>query len=136
MWNRAATRLFAVHHQPCTEAAMMSLKPLSLACAAAALIGIAGLTPARAQWSGPTQLVTNGPQANVETQSPNWSAQQNVIESQRYDRLVETSRTFREARMREECDPITDPQLHANCIASFGQMEPSSAPAQPRHRRS
>ncbi len=112
---------------------MMSLKPLSLACAAAALIGIAGLTPARAQWSGPTQLVTNGPQANVETQSPNWSAQQNVIESQRYDRLVETSRTFREARMREG---ITDPQLHANCIASFGQMEPSSAPAQPRHRRS
>ena len=115
---------------------MMSLKPLTLACAAAALIGIAGLTPARAQWSGPTQLVTNGPQANVETQSPNWSAQQNVIESQRYDRLVETNRGFREARMREECGPITDPQLHANCVASFAQMEPSSAPAQPRHRRS
>ena len=55
--------MFAVHHQPCTEATKMSLKPLSLACAAATLIGIAGLMPARAQPPGLVQLVTNGPQA-------------------------------------------------------------------------
>src|SRR5262249_37913905 len=96
MWNQAAVGLFNVHHQQCTEAAMMSLKPLSLACAAAALIGIAGLTPARAQPVGPVQLLTNGPQANVEAQSPSWSAQQNVIQSQRYDRLVETNGAFRQ----------------------------------------
>jgi hypothetical protein len=143
--NHAATRLFAVQHQPCTEAAVTSLKSLSLACAAAALIGIAGLTAAQAQQyeypqqSGPTQLLTNGPQANVETQSPNWSAQQNVIQSERYDRLLETNHSFRDARMQKECGPITDPQLHQNCIASFAQMEPSTnaaTPASPRHRRS
>jgi hypothetical protein len=104
------------------EAAMMSLKPLSLACAAAGLIGIAGLMPARAQPGALTQVVTNGPQANVEAQDPNWSPQQNVIQSQRYDRLVETNSAFRQGRMQKECGPITDPQLHASCIASFGQM--------------
>ena len=114
----------------------MSLKPLSLACAAATLIGIAGLMPARAQPPGLVQLVTNGPQANVEAQSPNWSAQQNVIDSRRYESLVETNGAFREARMRQECGPISDPQLHASCIASFGQLEPRTAPARPRHRRS
>jgi hypothetical protein len=98
---------------------MMSLKPWSTACAAA-LIAIAGLTPARAQPAGLVQLVTNGPQANVEAQSPNWSAQQNVIQSQRYDRLVGTNGAFRQARMQKECGPITDPQLHQSCIASFG----------------
>jgi hypothetical protein len=135
MWNHTSVGLFTVHHQHCTEAAMMSLKPLSLAFAAAALIGIAGLTPARAQPAGPVQLLTNGPQANVEAQSPSWSAQQNVVQSQRYDRLVETNGAFRQARMRKECGPITDPQLHESCIASFAPMEPSSAPAQPRHHR-
>jgi hypothetical protein len=135
MCNHADDKLFAVHHQPCTEATMMSLKPLSLACAAT-LIGAAGLTPARAQPGGLVQLVTNGPQANVETQSPNWSAQQNVIDSRRYESLVQTNRTFREGRMREECGPITDPQLHASCIASFGPVAPSTAPARPRHNPS
>jgi len=71
-----------------------------------------------------TQMVTNGPQSNFETASPSWSARENVIQSQRYDRLVETNRTFREARMRKECGPITDPQLHQQCLDSFGQYEP------------
>jgi hypothetical protein len=118
----------------CTETTMISLKPVSLALAAAALIGVAGMVPARAQMGGLVQVVTNGPQSNVEAQSPNWSPQQNVIDSQRYDRLVETNAAFRSARMRQECDPITDPELHASCIASFGQLEPSTAPARRRHR--
>jgi hypothetical protein len=116
LWNLFGVEPFAVHVQICTEVTVTSLKPVTLAFMAASLVGIAGLTPARAQM---TQLVTNGPQANVESQSPNWSARQNVIESQRYERLVETNRAFRDARMREECGPITDPQLHASCIASF-----------------
>jgi hypothetical protein len=81
--------------------------------------------------------VTNGPQVDQGDVSPSWSARQNVIESQRYDRLLQTSRGFREARMRKECGPITDPQLHANCLASFNQDEPyvgSSTP--PRVYRS
>lgn len=126
---------------------MTLLKPVSLAFAAASLIGMACHAPAQAQTSYPgpatpaytnyqpsatvpqprmgyqpqerTQLVTNGPQANVENESPNWSARQNVIGSHRYERLITTDHAFRNARMRKECSPITDPQLHASCIASF-----------------
>ena len=91
-------------------------KSVSLAFAAASLIGVVGLAPA---WAQSTRVITNGPQANVEAQSPNWSARQNVIDSHRYEHLVRTDRSFREARMRKECGPISDPQLHASCIASF-----------------
>jgi hypothetical protein len=95
------------------------LKPVSVALMAASLIGFASLAPAVAQMAPAEQVVTNGPQANVENQSPNWSARQNVINSERYDRLVATDPAFRTERMRKECGPITDPQLHASCIASF-----------------
>jgi len=86
--------------------------------------------PASAQYASPT-VVTNGPQTNPGDVSPSWSARQNVIESQRYEQLLQTSPSFRQARMRKECGPITDPQLHADCIASFNQGENvgSSAPA-------
>jgi len=49
----------------------------------------------------------------------NESAQQNVRESQQYEQLVCSNPAFRERRMREECGPISDPQLHQNCLASF-----------------
>ena len=53
-------------------------------------------------------------------QSPgNESAAQNVRESQQYEQLVCSNPTFRERRMREECGPITDAQLHQACLASF-----------------
>lgn len=74
--------------------------------------------------AGGDQLVTNGPQSNVEQQSPDWSARQNVIQSHHYTRMLETSAAFRHARMRKECGPITDPQLHENCIASFNRSAP------------
>ena len=38
--------------------------------------------------------------------------------------LPEASIAFREARMRKECGPITDPQLRQQCLASFSQDEP------------
>lgn len=47
------------------------------------------------------------------------SAAQNVRESRIYDQLVCTNPSFREQRMRIECGPITDPQLHQSCLASF-----------------
>jgi hypothetical protein len=78
--------------------------------------------------------VTHSEAAGV---SSGWSAQRNVIQSERYDRLLETNRSFRHARMRKECGPITDRQLRADCLASFSQDEPyvgSSTP--PRHYRS
>ena len=65
--------------------------------------------------------------ANAATSSA--TARQNVIQSERYDRLLETNRSFRQARMRRECGPITDPQLHQSCLDSFAQYEPAAAHA-------
>ena len=109
----------------------MTIKTTTLAFAAVCLITASAMPAAHAQTAG-TQVITNGPQTDPGDVSPSWSARQNVIESQRYDRLLQTSRGFREARMRRECGPITDPQLHANCLASFNQDEPygSSTPPQ------
>ena len=77
----------------------------SLAFATACLTAIATL-PAHAQMAAPgapgTEVVTNGPQTNPGDMSPSWSARRNVIESQRYDRLLETNGAFRQARIRKE----------------------------------
>ena len=74
-----------------------------------------------------TQVMTNGPQTNPGDVSSSWSAQRNVAESAHYDRLLETSLGFRQARERKECGPIIDPQLHQQCLDSFAQYEPSAA---------
>ena len=71
-----------------------------------------------------TDVVTNGPQG---APPPDWSARRNVIASEHYDRLLESNRGFRHARMRKECGPITDPQLHQQCLDSFAQYEPAGA---------
>src|SRR5260370_2851951 len=108
---------------------MISKSVVSLAFAAAITLAPAAFAQ--------TNVVTNGPQTNPGDVSPSWSAQRNVIESQRYEQILQMNRAFREARMHKECGPITDPQLHADCIASFRQAEPfvgSSTP--PRHYRS
>src|SRR5215471_4874027 len=63
--------------------------------------------------------------ANAATSST--AARQNVLQSERYDRLLESNRSFRQARMRRECGPITDPQLRQSCLDSFAQYEPTAA---------
>lgn len=103
---------------------MISKSVVTLAFAAAIVIAPAAMA----------RMVTNGPQTNPGDVSPSWSARQNVIESQHYDRLLETSRGFRMARMRKECGPVTDPQLHAQCIASFQHDEPYMGSSTPPHR--
>jgi hypothetical protein len=50
---------------------------------------------------------------------PNESAQQNVKESHAYESLVCSNPGFRAKRIAQECGPITDPQLHQSCVASF-----------------
>lgn len=85
---------------------MKLLKPLSVALAAGSLAAIAGIGPALAA-------------------PANWSPQQNVVNSRHYTRLLRTDRAFRDARMRKECGPITDPQLHQQCIASFNRYSRS-----------
>jgi hypothetical protein len=84
--------------------------------------------------TGGAEVVTNGPQGSPPS---NWSAQQNVRQSERYDRLLETNRGFRQARMRKECGPIADTELHQQCLASFHQDEPfSGSSSSRRHTRS
>ena len=107
----------------------------SFAFATACLTAVATL-PAHAQMAPPaapgTEVVTNGPQTNPGDMAPSWSARRNVIESQHYDRLLETNRGFRQARMRKECGPISDPQLRQSCFASFNQDEPYAGSSTPR----
>jgi hypothetical protein len=106
------------------EMTIMIIKTTSLAFAATCLMTASAMPAAHAQMAMAPQVVTNGPQTDPGDVSPSWSARQNVIDSERYDRLLQTSRGFREARMRQECGPITDPQLQADCLASFDQDEP------------
>ena len=108
----------------------------SLAFATACLTAVATL-PAHAQPAAPapgTEVVTNGPQTNPGDMTPSWSARRNVIESQHYDRLLETNRGFRQARMRKECGPITDPDLRQQCLSSFHQDEPYTGSSTPRRQ--
>ena len=112
----------------------------SFAFATACLTAVATL-PAHAQMAAPaapgTEVVTNGPQTNPGDMTPSWSARRNVIESQHYDRLLETNRGFRQARMRKECGPITDPELRQQCLATFRQDEPyMGSSTGRRHERS
>ena len=79
------------------------------------------VTPPPSAGTAGTQLITNGPQTNPGDVSPSWSAQRNVVESESYERLLKGNPAFRQARMRRECDPITDPQLHRQCLDSFAQ---------------
>jgi len=70
--------------------------------------------------AGP-QVITNGPQTSPGDVSPSWSPRRNVAESAQYERLLKESPAFRQARMRKECGPITDPQIHRQCLDSFAR---------------
>ena len=85
----------------------------SLALAAGCALALA--IPAAQAQSGNA----NGPAASGITPALN------NAESAQYDRLLERSPAFRQARIRKECGPITDTQLRQNCFASFAQYEPS-----------
>jgi hypothetical protein len=80
--------------------------------------------PSSAAGISNTEVETNGPQGSPH---PDWSARRNVIQSEHYDRLLESNRGFRQARMRKECGPITDPELRQQCLASFAEYEPAGA---------
>src|ERR1700680_733347 len=92
----------------------------SLAFSAAFLTAVATMPVARAQMgTSGTVVVTNGPQTNPGDRA--WAAQQNGRDSERYEAVGHAHSAFRATRVSKECGPINDPQLHANCVASFGQ---------------
>ena len=93
-----------------------------LAVLAAFLTAIAAMATAQAQmYTSGTQVITNGPQTNPGDRPGSWSAQQNVRDSERYEAVMHANGSFRANRVQKECGPINDPQLHANCVASFGK---------------
>jgi hypothetical protein len=113
--------LFAPHDRKRKEAGVMMRKTLtSLAIAAGCLTMAAGIPAVQAMQPG-DQVITNGPQSSGVEDSGTWSARANVIQSERYQRLVNDDAAFRRARMIKECGPVTDPQLHEQCIASFNR---------------
>ncbi len=90
---------------------------------AGTILGLTGITPsAQAQIAPPARvdIYTNMPQVDPGDDPANWSARQNVADSQRYEHLTRTNPTFRAARIQKECGPISEPGLHQQCVASFG----------------
>jgi hypothetical protein len=55
----------------------------------------------------------------------------NVRQSREYEQLLRTNPAFRAKRIQEECGPITDPQMHEQCVASF---PPPGKPVMRPHR--
>jgi hypothetical protein len=94
----------------------------SVVFSAAFLAAITTMPAARAQMgTSGAVVVTNGPQVDPGDRSGSWSAQQNVRDSERYEAVVHANGSYRANRISKECGPINDPQLHANCVASFGR---------------
>jgi hypothetical protein len=91
---------------------MMLLKSMT----SMALVG--GWLTTIAAFPGPTAQAASRYQHSASAASSS-SSQQNIRESERYDRLVATDPAFRRLRIRVECGPVTDPVLHQQCIESF-----------------
>jgi hypothetical protein len=57
--------------------------------------------------------------------APAWAqidpgAAANVRQSEQYEQALRSNPGFRAQRMKQECGPINDPELHQQCVASFG----------------
>jgi hypothetical protein len=89
--------------------------------AAALMLAAAGTVSA--QTMAPNTMAPNTMAPNTMAQNTmpqnNPAAEANVKQSEHYSQTVHSNKSFRAKRMQEECGPITDPQLHAQCIASF-----------------
>jgi hypothetical protein len=93
----------------------------TLAMAAVCLAAIATTSVAYAQTTRPTVVVKHRPIVSQGDVSESWDARQNVIDGKRYEQLLATNPAFRRERIQRECGPITDPQLHQSCLASFNR---------------
>ncbi len=113
---------------------MTRISLTSLTLAAVCLTALAVTAPARSQEAaGPIQLVTNGPQFSPGDEAGPAAAEPNVRQSAQYDALLRTNPAFRAVRIQKECGPISDPELRASCIGSFGPADFAAMPS--RYRR-
>lgn len=110
----------------CLAFAAVCLMPIATMPTQAQMAGIEGSAPG---YNGPQRSTSQIDQGNV---APSASARRNVTQSRHYDRSLETNRKFRQARMRKECGPITDPELRQSCLASFNRDEPYTGSSTPR----
>ncbi len=66
-------------------------------------------------------VIAGAVHSSAQTQTPpDPGAAANVRQSQQYEQALHGNSAFRAKRMQEECGPVTDPELHASCVASFG----------------
>jgi hypothetical protein len=63
-------------------------------------------------------LIAGGGAALAQSR-PDESAEQNVRSSQQYESLVCSNPGFRAKRIAQECESVSDPELHQSCVASF-----------------
>ncbi len=96
----------------------------SLTLAAGCAIALA-IPAAQAQMTD-TQVLANTPRINAGDRA-DWMAARNNAESAQYERLLENSPSFRQARMRKECGPITDAQLHQSASRALLRTSPAAA---------
>jgi hypothetical protein len=62
---------------------------------------------------------------SAQTQAPpDPGAAANIRQSQQYEQMLRSNPSFRAKRMQLECGTITDPELHASCVASFEAYGP------------
>src|SRR5437660_1196660 len=71
--------------------------------------------------------------ASAQQIPPDPGAAANVRQSQQYEQALSSNPSFRAKRMQQECGPVTDPELHASCVASFGGGTPPP-PARKKQR--
>jgi hypothetical protein len=60
--------------------------------------------------------------ASAQNIPPDQGAAANVRQSEQYEQVLHSNPSFRAKRMKEECGPINDPQLHQQCVESFGAV--------------
>ena len=77
--------------------------------------------PRQVSWVLATALVLAlGGGVSAQQTPPDPGAAANVRQSQTYEQVLQSNPSFRAKRMQQECGPVTDPELHASCVASFG----------------
>ena len=67
-----------------------------------------------------TLVLALGGRVSAQQTPPDPGAAANVRQSQTYEQVLHGNPSFRAKRMQQECGPVTDPELHASCVASFG----------------
>ena len=79
------------------------------------------MIPRQVSWALAAALVfALGGRVSAQQTPPDPGAAANVHQSQTYEQVLHSNPSFRAKRMQQECGPVTDPELHANCVASFG----------------